>query len=105
MRQGKNKPSRQQVLHVQSMLFQVHQVDGKDERRFIHGIRLETKTNRWTHDASIESTLFKYCLCQTGEDQLKVCQILLRIANSKHSKINVWVLTVIWHLAPLDTVS
>ena len=62
---------------------QVHQVDGEDERRRIHGIGLETETNSWMRDTSVEPTFFKCGLCWTGEDKLKVHQVLLRIANGK----------------------
>jgi hypothetical protein len=84
---------------------QVHQVDSKDERRRIHSIRLEIETNSWTIDASIEPAFFKCGLCRTGKDIQKVCQVSLRIANSEHLEINIWVPTVIWHLAALSTIS
>ena len=84
---------------------QVHQVNSKDERRRIHRIRLETETNSWTSDAGIEPMFFKRGLCWTGKDMLKVCQVSLRMTNSKCLEINIWVPTVVWHLAALSTIS
>jgi hypothetical protein len=84
---------------------QVYQIDREQERRLIHRVRLETQANRRASDASFEPTFFKSGLCRTGEDVLKIYHVLLRIPDSEHSRINVRVPTIIWHLAAFDTVS
>jgi hypothetical protein len=54
-----------QVEKVQKKIvaIQVHQINSEDERRFIHGIGLETETNSWTSDASIKPTFLKFSFC------------------------------------------